>query len=100
PRHERMKRRRTGETKPDPPGVATGGAADGGNRVRDLPEDRPRLGEQRLPSLGQLDASRLAAEQLHLKLGFERTDLLAQGRLLDAEPRRRTGDMALFGNRN
>src|SRR3954451_19237741 len=56
------------------------------------------LGQQCRAGLGQLDAARLAVEQLHIELVFERADLLAQGRLLDAEPFRRAGDMALLGN--
>ena len=66
----------------------------------DLPQDRLRLGKEGLARLGQLYPSRLAAEQLHLKFGFERPDLLAQRRLLDAEPSRRAGDMALLGDRD
>jgi len=36
--------------------------------------------------LGQFDATRLAAEQLDIKLTFQRFDLLAQRRLLNAKP--------------
>ena len=75
-------------------------AAGGGHRMVDLPQDRLRLGKERLARLGQLDAPRLPSEQLDLKLGFERPDLLAQRRLLDAKALRRTGDMALLGHRD
>jgi hypothetical protein len=95
-----MKRSRAGKAEPDPSGFAPRGAADSGDRVLDLLEDRPRLGEQRLSRLGQFDPSWLAAEQLHLKLGFERPDLLAQRRLLDTQSRRRTRYMALLGDRD
>src|SRR5712692_2217361 len=66
----------------------------------DLPENRLRFGKQCLARLGQLDAARLAPEQLDLELGFERPDLLTQRRLLDAEAPRSAGDMALLGDRN
>ena len=66
----------------------------------DLPQDRLRLGEQGLARLGQLDASWLAPKQQDLKLGFEHPDLLAQRRLLNTEPLRRAGDVALLGDRD
>ena len=59
-----------------------------------------RFGEQRLPRLGQLDAARLAAEQLHLQFGFECSDLLAERRLLDAQPLGGAGDVAFLGDRD
>jgi hypothetical protein len=46
---------------------------------------RASLGEQRAASFGQLDAAGLAVKQLHVKLLFDRLDLLAQRRLLHAE---------------
>ena len=57
-----------------------------------------RFGEKRLARLGQLDPARLAPEQLHVELGFERADLLAERRLLDAEPLGRAGDVTLLGD--
>ena len=66
----------------------------------DLQQDCPRLSQQRLAGLGQLDAARFAPEQLHIELGFERSDLLAQGRLLNAEAFRRSRDVAFLGDGN
>ncbi len=93
-----MKRRRAGKAEPDPAGVAAGGATRRDDGMLDAIEDRARFGQQRFAGLGQLDAARLAAEQLHLELGFEGADLLAQRRLLDAESFRRAGDMPLLGD--
>jgi len=40
----------------------------------------------------------MAQEERHLDLAFERTDLLAERRLLQSEPLRGTGDVALLGD--
>jgi len=64
----------------------------------DLPQHRFGFGKQHLAGLRQLDAARLAAEQLHPQLGFERPDLLAQRRLLDAEPVGGARHMPLLGD--
>src|SRR5712675_592092 len=98
PRHKGVKRRRAGKAEPDPAGVAAGGAARRDDGMLDAIEDRACFGQQRFARLGQLDAARLAPEQLHFELGFERADLLAQWRLLDAESFRRAGDMPLLGD--
>jgi hypothetical protein len=68
--------------------------------VLDPAENRPRFGKESLAGRGQRHAARQAPEQLDLELGFERTDLLAKRRLLDAEAFRRTGDMTLVGDRD
>ena len=101
PRHERVERGRAGEAEADPARLRR--ARCGGSRRRACStraEDRPRLGEKGCARLGQLDAARLAAEQLDLELGFERPDLLAERRLLDAEPLGGAGDMAFLGDRD
>src|SRR5262249_714604 len=67
--------------------------------VLDLAEDRAGVGEQRAAGLGQRDAARQPAEQLDVELALERADLLAERRLLDAEPLGRAGDVALLGDR-
>ena len=93
-----MERGGAREPDPDPPGIAAAGAARCGDSMLDPVEDRARFGEQCLTRLGQLDAARFAPEELDFELGFERTDLLAQRRLLNPEPRRCAGDMTLLGD--
>ena len=50
--------------------------------------------QQRAARLGQFDAARLAMEQLHVELSLQCLDLLAERRLLHAEPLGGPGDMA------
>ena len=60
-----------------------------GDLVEELPLEREHpLGAavEPVPRLGRLDASSGAVEQLLAEPVFERTDLLADGRLRDAEP--------------
>ena len=64
----------------------------------DLGKDRAGIGQERLAGVGRLDAARLAAEQLRAELAFERPHLLAQRRLLDAEPLGRPRDLSLLGD--
>ena len=64
----------------------------------DLGEDAPGVGQQPFARLGELHTARLAAEQLHLQLGFQCPDLLAQRRLLHAEPLGGAGDVAFLGD--
>src|SRR5580700_10678547 len=97
---ERVERGRTGKAEPDAPGFAARGTTGRGSRVLDPVEDHPRLGKERLAGLGQLHAAGLAAEQLYFELGFERPDLLAERRLLDAEPLGRARHMPLLGDRD
>ena len=61
-------------------------------------EHDPRFGEKRFAGRGQLDAARLAPEQLDFKLGFEGADLLAERRLLNAQPLCRASHMTLLGD--
>ncbi len=95
-----MKRGRTGEAEPDPPGFAARRPAGGVDRMIDLLQNGLRLGKQHLAGLGQFNPARLALKQLRAKLGFERADLLTERRLLDAQALRRAGDMPLLGNRD
>ncbi len=46
------------------------------------------------------NAARLAAEELHLQFRFQRLDLLAQRRLLDAQALGGAGDVAFLGHGN
>lgn len=64
----------------------------------DASENGARILEQRHSGIGQPHAARQAMKQPHIELALERTDLLAERRLLDAELRRRAGDMAGFGD--
>jgi len=99
-RHKRMERGRAGEAEPDPAGLAARRPPGRADRVLDLLQDQLRLGQQGPPGLGQLDPARLAAEQLYLQFAFQRPDLLAQRRLLDAEPLGRARYVPRFGDRD
>jgi hypothetical protein len=48
--------------------------------------------------LSQLDATRLAAKELDVELGFDCLDPLAERRLLHAQPLGSSRDVALLGN--
>src|SRR5258708_37346874 len=66
----------------------------------DLGENDARLVEESPTRVGQLDPARLAPEQLHVELAFERANLLAERRLLDAKPRGGARDVGLLGHGN
>lgn len=48
--------------------------------------------------VGQFHAASLATKQLHVKLSFDRLDLLAQRRLLHSETLGSPGDVAFLGD--
>ena len=98
PRHERVERRRTGEAYHQPPQFATRGATRGRERVVDMGEDRAGVGQQRTPGLGQLNAARQAAQQLHVQFALQRADLLTERGLLHAQALGGAGDVAFFGH--
>ena len=50
--------------------------------------------------VGQFDAARLAAKQLHVEFLFQRADLHAQRRLLNAEPFGGPGHVLFFSDGN
>jgi hypothetical protein len=56
--------------------------------------------EKSAASLGQLNASPLAAKQLHIEFPLHRLNLPAQRRLLHVKPLRGPCHMPFFGNRN
>jgi hypothetical protein len=58
-------------------------------------QDRPGLGQQPLPGLGQPDGTRRAVEQRLAELAFRAADLLADRRLADVQP---LGGPAEFNN--
>src|ERR1051325_1485482 len=89
-----------GEREADPAGFATRNPAGGGPGVLDPLQNRPRLRQECLAGLGQLDAARLSVEELQVELAFQRADLLAKGRLLDAEAFGRPSHMPLLGDRD
>jgi hypothetical protein len=66
--------------------LAARSSAGGFGRVTELAQYCAGTFEIDATSLGQFDATRLAAEQLDIKLTFQRFDLLAQWRLLNAKP--------------
>src|SRR5437868_5592683 len=51
-------------------------------------------------SIGQLNTARLTAKQLHIKFALDRLDLLAERRLLHAEPLGGSGDVPFLRNYN
>src|SRR3546814_8255858 len=92
-----MEGRRGGEADGHPPLLATRRALRLGERGLYLAEDAARVDQQALARLGQLDAARLAAEELHLQLGLQRLDLLAERRLLHAKALGGAGHVPLLG---
>src|SRR5581483_4715729 len=97
-RHARMEGGGAGEADGEPPQLAARRAPRRRHRVVDARQHRTRILEQGPARFGQLDAARLAAEELHVELGLECADLLAERRLLDAQPLRRAGDVTRFGH--
>jgi hypothetical protein len=63
-----------------------------------LRDRRARAIKQDTPSLGHLDAARLAAKELNAELGFDCLDPLAKRRLLHAEPLGSPRDVTFLGN--
>jgi hypothetical protein len=68
--------------------------------VSDALEGGARIHNEAPASFGQFDAAREAAKQLNAEFTFERSDLMAERRLLDAEALGSAGDVPFFGNRN
>ena len=67
---------------------------------RHVGEDAPRFGEEQAARVGERDTLRMAAKQLSAERGLERADLLAEGRLLDAELRGGAGHVSGLGDRD
>jgi len=82
------------------PLLAARGAFGRRERMIDVGQNRASIGEQRRAGIGQLDAARLAAEQLHLELLLQGADLHAQRRLLDAQTLGRPGHVPFLGDRD
>src|SRR5262245_57013258 len=97
-RDEGMKWRRAREPDGDFPLLAARGAPGRRERMIDVGQDRTGIGEQRRAGVGQLDAARLAAKQLHIELPLQCANLLAERRLLHAEPFRRPRDVLYLGD--
>src|ERR1051326_4293746 len=95
-----MKGGGAGEAEADPARLAARRAPCRRRGMLDPLEDRARFSEQRFARLGQLDTARLAAKQLYIELLLEGSDLLAERRLLDAEPLGRPGHMPGFRDRH
>ena len=93
-----MKGRRTREPYGNLPLLAARGAFGRRERMIDVRQNCTRIGEQRRAGVGQLDAARLAAEQLNIELSLQRANLLAERGLLHAEPFRRPRDMLFLGD--
>src|SRR5205807_3271683 len=99
-RHQRMEGGRAGKPEPEPAGFAACGAAGGKHSVFGALEHDPRFREKGFARRGQLDAAWLPPEQLEFELGFEGANLLAERRLLDAEPRCRASHMTFLCDGN
>src|SRR5262249_8621906 len=56
--------------------------------------------EEGATGLGQLDTTPFAAEELRVKLAFQRLDLLTEGWLLHAQPLRGARDVPFLGDCN
>lgn len=97
-RHEGMERHGAGEADGDAALLAACRAAGCRDRVLDACQDSSCVVEQRFAGLGELDASRLAAEELDVELGFERPDLLTERWLLYAQSFGGAGDVLLLGD--
>jgi hypothetical protein len=85
-RHERMKRTRRRDAHGDAALLASRCAP---GRLEGMVETRehfPGVFEEGPAGVGQLDAARFSAEQLDVELALDHLDLLAQWRLLHAEP--------------
>src|SRR5580698_999270 len=99
-RHERVKRRGTGEADRDPTLLAARGASRGGEGVIEMSKDCAGVNKECGTSIGQFDAARLAAEQLDVEFALDRLDLPTQRRLLHAEPLGGPGDVTFLGDRD
>ena len=93
-----MKRGRAGEADHDASLLATRSTLRARASPLNILEQRAGPLEKCAARIGELDAARLALEQLHTELFLERADLLAQRRLLNAEACRGPRDMAFFSN--
>ena len=73
-------------------------ANDGIDGPLDARKYRRRLVAQGQACFRQFDATRLAPEQLGAECPFKLLDLLAERGLLNAKPRRGSGDVQFFGD--
>src|SRR5688572_18987691 len=99
-RHEGVEGCRAREADDDAALFAARGATRGGCGAVDLVENHASAIEKGGTGVGQFHAARLAAEQLHLQLLFQRADLHAERRLLDAQPLGGPGHVLFFSNGN
>src|SRR5262249_54693769 len=86
------------ETDPHAAGLAASAALHGNLRALHLIEDAARFLEQQSPAVGQLHATRQAAEQRRAQLPLELSNLLTERRLLHSEPLRRPSEVQLLGD--
>src|ERR1041385_2463759 len=78
--------------------LAAIGALSGVDRMLNTFKHRAGVDEEGSPGLREVNPARLAAEQLDFQLPLESLDLLAERRLLHAEPFGGARDVALFGD--
>src|SRR5262245_39322537 len=84
----------------DPALLAPRRAPSGLTGVVELSKRCAGLVEESAAGVGELDAAWLAAEQLHIEFALQRLDLLAERRLLHAEPLGGARDVRFLGDRD
>src|SRR5438034_197194 len=82
------------------PYLAARGTAGGLDRLVGCTQEFSRGLQEGISGGGQSDASLGSPQQLYFEVLFERSDLLAERRLGDLQPRRRAAEVELFGHRN
>jgi hypothetical protein len=87
-----------GETDPHAAGLAASAALHRGFGMFHMIEDPARFLEQQSPTVGQLHATRQAAEQRRAQLPLELSNLLTERRLLHSKPLSRAGEVQLLGD--
>ena len=73
-RNKGVKRRGAGEANGDAPLLAARGAARGGEGMVDMREDGACVGQQGAAGIGDFDAARLPAQQLHAEFALQRAE--------------------------
>src|SRR5262245_61558971 len=96
--HDRMERRRRSHANAYPPLLAARRASRRLHGPIELRKGRTRIVEKGGARVSQLNAARLAAEELHVELAFDRLDLLTEWRLLHPKALGGARDVTFFGD--
>jgi hypothetical protein len=78
--------------------LATGGALRSLHPLAHACEGSARVLDEAAACFGQLDTARQSSEQRHAKFALKCPDLMAQRRLLNAEPLGGTGDVPFLSD--